>query len=79
MGNGDITRESFIARLKGLGLRQASFAERSGVAPATIYHWGTLHEFPGWVPVLLDAWERLQMLEGSPALEPRKRRRRSGR
>lgn len=59
----DTTRESFVARLRSLGMKQGDFADRVGLARSTVYNWGNANEFPSWVWVLLTAWERVQELE----------------
>jgi hypothetical protein len=60
----DLTRADFVLRLRKLGVKQASFAERVQLHPVTVYQWGTYAEFPPWVDLLLTAWERVAELEG---------------
>jgi len=52
-----MTRPEFRAALKTLGLTSRGFCALTGTHPTTAARWGgEIPEFPGWVPLLLDAW-----------------------
>jgi hypothetical protein len=59
-----VTRDDFDRRCLALGLNNDLFSKLTSMDVSTVRRWGKprnggrLHEVPGWVPVLLDAWER---------------------
>ena len=68
-----MNKQEFRARLKALGLTITEFSILTGVERVTVSLWGgfrhqtpqpneTYREFPRWVTVLLDAWEKLPYL-----------------
>lgn len=60
-----MTPTELRSRLRALGLTAEGFARLTGVHPTTVRNWGKprsqrdVQEVPAWVPLLLDAWERV--------------------
>ena len=65
-------RRQFLASLKRLAISQTRFGEIVETDPGTIYHWGTTKRtpFPGWVPLVLAAWEDNKRLSDGHGAHP---------
>lgn len=59
-----MTRKEFQQALKALGMTIPQFAEHTGLAASTLYHWGQPDRpIPQWAGMLIAAWSENQQLK----------------